>query len=277
MKKGNTVMKITCSRLSDLIEKRDQLINQRQQNDAIAQDENKKYWDAIQSVLAPVQEYIDQQLSKFNLIQFDVDLDYADYSGMVKCVITNENRKFDDATALAWTMRISVDIKTGEVKKESNSWSGLKSCTVAQVEYLKQCVGAIEFINNLDWFKLLNRQYPNYDDYHTKFDRIDVHQYDEEILKEELKEYAESHTLLAASPSANSGKFFRYPAYFVEKVTDNSVILRETLDPKHEYRLITKEEAYNAAEDKTRRVALNKIGAVLQVPLTPISDAMFRQ
>ena len=269
-------MKVTCSRLSDLIEKRDQLINQRQQNDAIAQDENKKYWDAIQSVLAPAKQHIEQQLSKFNLIEFDVDLDYTDYNRTVKCVITNENHKFDNTIALAWTMRIMVDISTGEVKKESNSWSGLKSCTTDQVEYLKQCVSAIEFINNLDWYKLLNRQYPNYDDYHTKFDHIDVHQYDEDILKEQLKEYAEYHTLLAARSSA-SGKFFRYPAYFVEKVTDNSVILRETLDPKHEYRLITKEEAYSAADGSTRRVSLNKLGTVLQVPLTPISDDMFKQ
>lgn len=269
-------MKVTCSRLSDLIEKRDQLINQQKQQNEIVHDAGAKYWRAIEDVLAPAKQYIDDELSKFNLIQFDVDLDYADYSRTVKCVITNESFKFSDAVALAWTMRINVDIETGEVKKESNSWSGLKSCTTDQVEYLKQCVGAIEFINNLDWYKLFNLQYPNRGDYVPRFDDIDVHQYDEEILKEQLTEYAESHTLLAASPSA-SGKFFRYPAYFVDHVTDASVTLLETLNPKHEFRSITKEEAYTAAEDRLRRVALNKLGTVLQIPLTPIPDDEFKQ
>lgn len=271
-------MKVTCSRLSDLIEKRDQLINQQKQNREIEEEQNRKYWSDIDATLAPAKQYIDDELSRFNLIQFDVDLDFADYSRTVKCVITNEQRKFDDSVALAWTMRISVDIKTGEVKKESNSWSGLKSCTTDQVEYLKQCVGAIEFINNLDWYKLLNHQYPNYDDYHTRLDYIDVHQYDEEILKEQLTEYAESHTLLAASPSLRSGTFYRHPAYFVKKVTNKSVILLETLDPKHEFRNnITKEVAYNNAEGNTRRVSLDRLGTVLQIPLTAISDDEFKQ
>ncbi len=269
-------MKVTCSRLSDLIEKRDQLISQQKQNKEIEEEQDRKYYEDIGSALAPAKQYIDDELSRFNLIQFDVNLGYQDYSKLVKCSISNEKRKFDNDVALAWAMQISVDIKTGEVKKESNSWSGLKSCTADQVEYLKQCVGAIEFINNLDWYKLLNRQYPRYRDYHTQFDYIDVHQYDGEIMKEQLKEYAESHTLLTANPSA-SGKFFRYPAYFVDHVTDASVTLLETRDPKHEFRSITKEEAYTAAEGCTRRVALSKLGAVLQVPLTPISDDRFKQ
>lgn len=268
-------MKITCSRLSDLIEKRDQLINQKQQNIKDRDNQDREYGKAIEDVLAPAKQVIDEELSKFNLIQFDVYLDYEFYSNRVKCIITNERHKFDDSVALAWTMQIEVDIETGEVKKESSSWSGLKSCTADQVEYLKQCVEAIEFINNMDWYKLLNRQYPKYSDYHTQFDPIDVHQYDEEILKEQLKEYAESHTLLAATPGA-SGKFFRHPAYFVDYVTDASVTLLETLDPKREIRSITKEEAYEAAKGHRRRVALNRLSTVLQTPLISISDDEFK-
>lgn len=171
-------MKISCSRLSDLIEKRDKLINQEAENNEARRNEDQKYWKAINDVLAIAKQLIDEELSKFNLIQFDVDLDYMNYSKIVNCIITNDKHKFDDATALAWTIQIEVDTKTGEVKKESNSWSGLKACTADQVEYLKQCVGAIECINNMDWYKLFNRQYPEYSDYHTQFDRIDVNQYD---------------------------------------------------------------------------------------------------
>lgn len=271
-------MKVICSRLSDLLEKRDQLINQRQQNDAIAQNENKKYWDAIQSVLAPAKQYIEQQLSKLNLIELDVDLDYTDYSRTVKCVITNENHKFDNTIALAWTMRIRVDINTGEVKKESNSWSGLKSCTPDQVEYLKQCVSAIEFINNLDWYKLLNQQYPNYDDYDLHLERVSPYKYDNDIVKEIarlLKKYQTSHAPLRPVDSVE-GKEYQHPLYFVKDIDDTFVTFLEADGIKQ---FNTLDELYEnaVAEDITYRIYRSMVDGFLLMPIVPVTKKEYRE
>ena len=64
--------------------------------------------------------------------------------------ISDENDKFNDNKALAWSYSAEMS-RSGEIKKESSSWSGLNACTPAAIDNLKEIVRVIEIINNLDW------------------------------------------------------------------------------------------------------------------------------
>lgn len=268
-------MKIMCDRLSDLIEKRNELINRYDQQLETNTIQDRKYQDAKEAVLAPIQQYLDHELSKFDLIKFNTYIHYSEANNTAECIITNKVGGYTNKIALIWTINIVVDIQTGEVKKESNSWHGLQACTSDQIEYLQQCVDAIKFINNLDWFELFNRQYPNYSDYFGQLEDIDIHQYDNEIFKEELKRFQESRTLLRGKENVK-GKYYDFPAYFVDHVTDNSVTLREILDPTHSAFKYTPDKAYSYASAQTRRVSLSRLDKVLKVPLDPVPDDVFK-
>ncbi len=267
-------MKIICTKLSDSTETQGQLFNSSKhskQQTTKNNVQNKTYSDDVKAALAPAEQYLNQELKKFNLIKFRVRLERIDFSNIVKCTITTDSSNSKNSTTLDWLIRITVNINTMEVKKDSAFWSGLKSCASNQVEYLKQCVDAVQFISNLDWSTLLNIRYPNYDEYYAQADSVDVHKDDENTLKEQLREYAKSRTLLERSPKVR----FTKSAFFVETVTDTSVILMETLDPK--LTRYTKEAYRDAETGIRRRVPLQNLDSVLRVPLTPIPDAMFKQ
>lgn len=76
----------------------------------------------------------------------------------------NENNKFDDNVALAWSWDVGFG-SDGEVKKDSSSWSGLKAVTPEQVADLEESVRIIKILNNMDWEELLKTPQAKYNDF----------------------------------------------------------------------------------------------------------------
>lgn len=150
---------------------------------------SKSYNKARYDVLNPIKEYIEQELSGFDKLQFNVDV-YEWYgSGIEVRINCNENNKFQDSVALAWNYQ-AVLTEEGEVKKETGSWSGLKACTVEQIESLKQTVAALEKLNSMDWGQILKITLPDFKQFIPQDleDETKEYDYDVELVVQQVRE-----------------------------------------------------------------------------------------
>lgn len=147
--------KIIKSTREDIIRERDAYDSDYKAKRTKRDAEYRSYKEAKYKVVRPVEGHVVAELNAFNLLQFDVQVveHFSDYIEVrISC---NENDTFDDNSALSWCYRAKVT-KDGEVEKESNSWSGLKATTAAQIDSLIQTAEALKVINNIDWADLLN-------------------------------------------------------------------------------------------------------------------------
>lgn len=153
--------------------------------DAASKSYNKARYDALN----PVKEYIEQELAGFDKLQFQVSV-YEWYgSGIEVRINCNENNKFQDSVALAWNYQ-AVLTEEGEVKKETGSWSGLKACTVEQIESLKQTVAALEKLNSMDWGQILKITLPDFKEFVPQDleDETKEYDYDDELNSQQIRE-----------------------------------------------------------------------------------------
>lgn len=125
----------------------------------------------------------------------------------------NDNSKWDDKTSLSWHYDINVD-NSGNVNKETGSWSGLKATTLEQLDDLKESVRLMEIIGNIDWASLLQRAAINYDDYIDSDNATALHErqktrpdYENQIAAAEVEEYIGQNiwVKLSGSPSSQWG------------------------------------------------------------------------
>ena len=155
------------------------------------------YNEAEDAVISPIKTYLEKELSKFGL-NFDVTVrrGWLKGSGIDIVIGCNEHNKFDENSALSWSYQVSLD-EDGNVVKETNSWSGLKAITKAQIASLKATVHAIEFLNEIDWDNLMHVQLPNYSDYYDKNDKRPEREDFESQLKEaELEELVGANKII---------------------------------------------------------------------------------
>lgn len=125
----------------------------------------------------------------------------------------NDNRKWDEGSALSWHYDVDLD-KDGEVKKETGSWSGLKATTASQIEDLKESVRLMEIIGSLDWKALLKRAKIDYSDFIDEENSQSLNErkktrpdYENQIAAAEVEEYIGQNVwiLLSGSPSSQWG------------------------------------------------------------------------
>lgn len=153
--------------------KRDELIKARDRYDADYRDKlNKRdaelgdYYHATDAVTSRIARMIEDQLDNFPALEFDVDVRPASYDskGVRVRIECNEHARYRQDSALSWSYTAEV-VKNGEIKKETNSWSGLKAVTDKQLESLVQSVEALKVINRFDWEYLLNVELPHADQF----------------------------------------------------------------------------------------------------------------
>lgn len=185
-------MKLLASRRDDLIQQRDKYDTDYKAALTERNQELSEFDTARDNVLAIAQSKIEEALSEFSALDFDVQVgtNYSSRgSGVQARIYCDERAKFDDNSALSWSYSVTLS-PAGEVEKESNSWSGLKATTSAQMDSLVQTVEALKVINSLDWAELLNLTLPKYDDYvKTKLpNATDRPDFETEILLEEIRE-----------------------------------------------------------------------------------------
>lgn len=183
-------MKIVASRKDEILKRKAQW---EADNAAYEERENnsrRRYREAELAITQPVEDELTSALSRYSALKFDVTVDSARWGldGLSVRIRCNENNKFDDDVALAWSWEASLT-EEGEVIRESSSWSGLSATTEAQMKSLRQTVSALEYLNDLDWASILNKQMPKYEDYYDVNDRRPAREnWDEQLVAAELDE-----------------------------------------------------------------------------------------
>lgn len=161
-------MKILASRKEDILKRKAEYDAKVAEYEADQQDRRRNYRQAEDAVTEPVREFLYNELAQFDLLDFKIDVQRGFRSrgvtGLDVHIRCNDSNMFADTSALSWSYKCSID-GNGEVKKESGSWSGLKATTAAQIDSLKQTVAALELLNSLDWYEILNKEMPKYSDY----------------------------------------------------------------------------------------------------------------
>lgn len=201
-----TSSKITADRREDILKRKAEYEAKRAEYEADRDERARKFHMAEYDVMNPIKQQLESDLSVFDLLQFDVTVEryYGGKNVRVR-IECDENRKFDDSTALAWSYDVSLT-KDGEVKRESSSWSGMKAVTPEQVASLKQTVEAVEYLLNLDWASLLNVTLPRYRDYYDgALSEPEKEDFDAELREAELEEYIGTDTLILVDNFESSG------------------------------------------------------------------------
>ena len=68
--------------------------------------------------------------------------------------------------SLAWSYSVGLDLD-GNVKKESNSWSGLNAVTQEQLDDLEKSIEILKKLNIIDWESIVKTDVPSVGDYVT--------------------------------------------------------------------------------------------------------------
>lgn len=159
-------MKITSSKRDDILKERDAYNKLREETESKRREEGSAFFAAQREILDPIEKEIIANLSRFNLIEFNVfaDMWYGD-RGIVVHVKADDRKLHDDTSALSWSFDVYLNNATGEVVKDTGSWSGLRATTFEQLASLQQTRDALMYLNYVDWKKLLDKVLPDYQDY----------------------------------------------------------------------------------------------------------------
>lgn len=198
-------MKITANRKEEVLRRKAEYDAAM---DAYNQDSEARwhsYRVAERELLDPIQDTLSTELNKFNLLQFDVRVNF-NYRDVVDVRIScNENRKWEDSVALAWSYEVML-APDGTIKKETSSWSGMQATTREQLDSLKQSVGALEYLLDVDWEHLLAVSAPNPEDFMRDALTRPPHQdFTSELIAAELEDYIGTDTLVKVQNFESSG------------------------------------------------------------------------
>lgn len=207
----------------------------------------KEYRKAENAVLDPIRNDLIAGLSKFPKLQFDVRVE-AEWKNRIQVRIQcNENNKFSDDSALSWSYDAVLGVD-GELQKSSSSWSGLKATTPAQMDSLKETVGALEYLNSLDWESILRKDLPNFDDFYNAEDKKPEPEmdYDAELQAAELEELIGTNKLIkiqnVSSTSPYRGKYVwikiegETPSMYNVVIVPNSIVENYKDSPEDRFR-----------------------------------------
>lgn len=208
-------MKITANRKEDILKRKAEyeadVAKRQEQHEA----EEERYRDAQRAVTEPVKKEVEDIFSKYPLLHARVRVDpYGkwDTKGMSIRIDVNEDSKFEDDTALAWSYEVYLD-NNGEPIRETNSWSGMKAVNADQLANLEQTLSVLKELLNIDWKALLDRALPEYQDYvHTRNPRYDSDKpdFDKELREAEMDDIIGQRKLIEVKAFPSS---WYYPSY----------------------------------------------------------------
>jgi hypothetical protein len=117
-------------------------------------------------------------------------------------------------------MEVGLDAE-GNVVKETGSWSGLKATNAQQLESLRQTLGALEYLNSINWVDLLDRALPNWGDYvHTSVpDRRDRPNFEQQLMEADLEELVGADKAVKVENWESSG--YRGEYVWVQLITES--------------------------------------------------------
>lgn len=221
-------MKITANRKDDILRRRQEWDDNYNRLNKQNEDEIERYHQAQQDAFKPVEEFLTNLLSKYNLLQIRVDVEAGMFGqrGIRVRLNCDEHRKFQDKVSLSWSYDAYLD-KDGEVKRETSSWSGMNAVTSDQLDHLTQCLDCLRTLASLDWRNILDRQMPDWKDYVvTKVpSRNDRPNFEQELTDAELEDVIGKNKLVEVSPFTSSyfydNRFRRNSNVFIQIIRDS--------------------------------------------------------
>lgn len=205
-------MKITATRKEDILKRKADYDAKVAEYEADQQTRRRNYRQAEDAVTEPVREFLYNELAQFDVLDFEIDVrknhrSWRSDNGLEVSIRCNDRDKFADTSALSWNYDCSIDEDSGEVTKESGSWSGLKATTAAQLDSLKQTVAALELLNSLDWYEILNKEMPKYSDYFDggveRPERVD---FNKELQEAEIEDAMGQNVLIKVGGISEYGR-----------------------------------------------------------------------
>lgn len=200
-------MKITAGRVDEIRQRRAEYEKKKAAYDEIRQAEDSRYEEALDAIIEPVQTYLEDGLKKFDKLQFSIRVVkgwHSEGGGLSVSIECNEYNKFDDDVALSWRYDAEVD-SDGEIKRETTSWSGLSAVTEAQMDSLRQTLAALEYLNSIDWDKLIKVDTPKRKDFHDdSIEEPESENWDAQIKEAELEELIGQNKAIEVKPFESS-------------------------------------------------------------------------
>lgn len=177
----------------------EQMKNWRQANRTITQGVENEVIALLQDLVEPLDLHV---RSEFN------------WDDTLRVTIESNRNVHNKDKALSWEWLVLVDSKTGQIKKESNSWSGLNAVTEANIESLRLSVDALERLNQIDWATILNKKAPEISEYvTTREPKNRDHEFKAELEMADIEAAMESGGLILGKK--NSGRSYRGKVWFV--------------------------------------------------------------
>lgn len=134
-------------------------------NEYDAQIDN--YRRVVMDIEDNVRSNLEQVLPYSDLIDIWVSRDYGWSSGAsyLSVKISYDLNKTKNQS-LAWSYSVRLD-RDGNIKKESNSWSGLNAVTQEQLDDLEKSIEILKKLNIIDWESIVKTDVPSVKDYVT--------------------------------------------------------------------------------------------------------------
>ena len=125
------------------------------------------YRRVVMDIEDNVRSNLEQVLPYSDLIDIRVSRDYDWGSGVpyLSVKISYDLNKTKNQS-LAWSYSVGLD-RDGNIKKESNSWSGLNAVTQEQLDDLEKSIEILKKLNIIDWESIVKTDVPSVGDYVT--------------------------------------------------------------------------------------------------------------
>lgn len=150
-------------------------IDQQAQKYNVERDAKKNEYDAqidnyrrvVMDIEDNVRSNLEQVLPYSDLIDIRVSRDYDWSSGApyLSVKISYDLNKTKNQS-LAWSYYVGLD-RDGNIKKESNSWSGLNAVTQEQLDDLEKSIEILKKLNIINWESIVKTDVPSVKDYVT--------------------------------------------------------------------------------------------------------------
>lgn len=166
---------------------------------------SKNFSNAVDAVLMPIRHTLESVLQQYTSLDFEVRVERTYRDSVRVMVECNRNRIFENTNALSWDYDALLDVSTGELKRATSAWSGLKAVTEDQMTSLRQTVAALEYLNSVDWAALLNVTLPEYNEFFDDLpERPQTEDFNAQLIQAELSELVGTGKLIKVHPWGES-------------------------------------------------------------------------
>lgn len=182
-------MKITASKRDDIIRRRDEYDADAAKRQAKYDEQYKRYKTDEKAVYDEVEAEVLANIPNAEALNIRVNVSRAIFEGGLEVHIYSNEFGAGENVALKWDWRVYLSA-SGEMKKESNSWSGLNACTAEQLQSLQMTLDALKAINEMPWESILSKTLPEYNDYITDgpANRSARPNFEQELLEADIEE-----------------------------------------------------------------------------------------